>query len=119
MGKWLAALKQNENNKSGHLQNPQNPPSEGFEGFEGLGLGDAANLSAPKATAGHGILKRPVSGECKNSFPDPEDLHDLYEERAAIMEYDAGMSRADAEAAARADVLANRPGQSGRMAESR
>lgn len=36
----------------------------------------------------------PMIGKC------PEDLIDLYEERAAILEYDAGMSRRDAEARA-------------------
>jgi hypothetical protein len=109
VGKWLAALKQSENTKSGHLQNLQNPPSEGFEGFEGLSSGDNANFPAPKATAWHGVLKMPVSKVCKDSFPNPDDLHDLYEERAAIMEYDAGMSRAEAEAAAWADVFGGCP----------
>jgi len=33
----------------------------------------------------------------------------MYEERAAIMEYDAGMSRAEAEVAAWAVVFGNRP----------
>jgi hypothetical protein len=33
----------------------------------------------------------------------------MYEERAAIMEYDVGMSRAEAEAAAWADVFGSRP----------
>jgi hypothetical protein len=36
---------------------------------------------------------------------DAADLRESYEERAAIMEYEAGMSRADAEAAAWADVF--------------
>ncbi len=65
-----------------------------------------------KASPAHGVLKVlkvPVSRECRNSFPDPDALHDRYKERAAIMEYDAGMSRAEAEAAAWADVFGNRP----------
>jgi hypothetical protein len=37
--------------------------------------------------------------------PDKDDARDAYEERAAIMEYDGGLSRADAEAAARAAIL--------------
>jgi hypothetical protein len=103
----------NENTKIADLQNLQNPPSEGFEGFERLCLGDTGNFPAPKATAWDGVLKMPVSRECKNSLPDPDYLHDLYEERAAIMEYDAGMSRGDAEAAAWADVFGTRPRPSG------
>ena len=41
---------------------------------------------------------------------DAADLREMYEERAAIMEYDAGMSRAEAEAAAWADVFGKRGG---------
>jgi hypothetical protein len=38
---------------------------------------------------------------------DAADLREMYEERAAIMEYDADMSRAEAEAAAWTDVFYN------------
>jgi hypothetical protein len=37
------------------------------------------------------------------------DVCEMYEERAAIMEYDAGMSRAEAEETAWADVFGNHP----------
>jgi hypothetical protein len=40
---------------------------------------------------------------------DAADLREVYEERAAIMEYDAGMSRAEAEAAACVDVFGSHP----------
>ena len=36
-----------------------------------------------------------------------EDLRDRYEERAAIMEFDGGLPRADAEKLAMQDVLGN------------
>jgi hypothetical protein len=39
---------------------------------------------------------------------DESDLIDAYEKRAAIMEYDGGMSRKDAEALAWAEVFGNR-----------
>lgn len=35
----------------------------------------------------------------------PTDLREMYEERAAIMEYDAGVSRAEAEAAAWSEIF--------------
>ncbi len=42
----------------------------------------------------------------------PDEL-DAWQERAAIMQYDAGMTREQAEAAALADVLAMREGRPG------
>jgi hypothetical protein len=51
---------------------------------------------------------------------DAADFREMYEERAAIMEYDAGMSRAQAEAEAWTDVFCNRPyGRASDPAESR
>lgn len=49
------------------------------------------------------------ASEQKQNFSDgDDDLQMLFEERAAIMEFDGDMSRADAEASAWADVIGNR-----------
>ena len=45
----------------------------------------------------------------KNGIWDAAERREMYEERAAIIEYDAGLSRAEAEAAAWADVFGGRP----------
>jgi hypothetical protein len=52
-------------------------------------------------------LLAPVAPENSVAI-DESDLIDAYEERAAIVEYDGGMSRKDAEALAWAEVFGNR-----------
>lgn len=92
MGRWLAALKKHENLPETNLQNPQKPPKPIFEGFEGAASDNLANFS-DDAVALLGGLSVPVSGKSENLHPDP----DAHEERAAILEYDAGLSRAEAD----------------------
>jgi len=92
MGRWLAALKKHENPPETNRQNPQKCPEPIFVGF----VGDASshnqkNSDAPEAFLS--VLSVPVSGKSENSQPDPH----AYEERAAILEYDAGLCRSDAE----------------------
>jgi hypothetical protein len=58
---------------------------------------DIQTVASVAAVAGH----HPSYG-----IWDAANLHEMYEERAAIMEFDAGMSRAEAEAEAWVDVLA-------------
>jgi hypothetical protein len=43
------------------------------------------------------------------TVPDADDIHEWWQERAAIMEYDGGLSRAEAEAAAWARVSTRHP----------
>jgi hypothetical protein len=91
MGKWLSALraveKQSENATNVDLQNPQNPPKVGFEGFEG-----SPSWPFPDFRVGW----------------DAADWHFAYEERAAILEYDEGLPRADAEALAAEQIATER-----------
>lgn len=83
---WLERLKALRHEGSGlpsHRQNRQNP---GFVSFD-----------------------RPEEARIPSSEgADPEAAREAFEERAAIMEYDGGLSRTDAEQAARA--LVNRVG---------
>lgn len=105
----LVALKKHKTAKSEHPQNPQNLRGEGFEGSEDLHSNDVRYFSASKTSAAHEILKvlrAPVSQKCESSC---SDFREMYQERAAIMEYDGGMSRAEAEAAAWADIFGSDP----------
>jgi hypothetical protein len=86
-------------------QNPQNPPTQGFEGFEGS-LGSAF-LSSSIPPAG---LPKPAGG----AAIEEEAPRDRLEERAAILEFDGGLSRTEAEAVAGREMAA---GTYGRQAE--
>lgn len=69
MGKWLAALKNNETVESA---NPRNLPGDGFEGFEGTRSGADANFIDPRGDDAEGVLKVlrvKVSRECGISAP--------------------------------------------------
>jgi hypothetical protein len=76
-------------------QNPQNPPTQGFEGFEGS-LGSAF-LSSSIPPAG---LPKPAGG----AAIEEEAPRDRLEERAAILEFDGGLPRTEAEAFADRDT---------------
>lgn len=82
MSRWLTALKNFENAQSGNLQNPQNLSEGGFEGFEGSPSGHISKIFRPSE----------------------DDLWVSFEERAAILEYDGGFSREEAERLARAEI---------------
>lgn len=52
-------------------------------------------------------MKRNLLADLSRAFIEnmPEEIREAYEERAAIMEFNAGLSRQDAEAAAFNDVM--------------
>jgi hypothetical protein len=62
-----------------------------------------ATLAAEKATVIDFLSGKNVPAGVPAS-PDPEDLRTAFEERAAILEYDAGLSREEAERQATAEV---------------
>jgi hypothetical protein len=62
-----------------------------------------ATLAAEKATVIDFLSGKDVPAGVPAS-PDPEDLRAAFEERAAILEYDAGLSREEAEQQATAEV---------------
>ncbi len=70
----------------------------------GKGMATVATVALPAPMAS--ILSRFVLG--RSSIPTPESdalgLTELFEERAAIREFDGGLSRVDAEILAREDV---------------
>lgn len=90
-------------------QNPQHPQGVPTTNANG-DLADA-EATARDAEFGHRLsacmreLGQPVAAVAAEPSTDlPEALREAVEERAAILEHDAGMSRAEAEAAARAQV---------------
>jgi hypothetical protein len=96
MGRWLDALKKHENAQEDHPQNPQKLPKKDFEGFEGPSSGEVEEYSKHDERAPASFLKAsrtPLSGETLSSYDSDGDS----EERAAILEYDAGLSRDEAE----------------------
>ncbi|MBN9241911.1 MAG: hypothetical protein J0I98_03875 [Mesorhizobium sp.] len=99
MGRWLAALKKHENAEIENRQNPQKSPEPIFVGFVGAASAHTQNNpDAPEAFLS--VLSVPVSGESKNSQLDL----DAVEERAAILEYDDGLHRAEAERQVAAEI---------------
>lgn len=101
MGRWLAALKKHESGPEPNRQNRQNPLLDSSVSFVSPGIGVRASFSEPPPASGVGVLSVlsvPVWGENENSSaPDPDDLKASFAERAAILEYDAGLPRAEAE----------------------
>ena len=103
MGRWLTALKKHE---SPPETNRQNPFSDSSVSFVSLLSEDFANYSDPRGDNGKGVLSVPVSRECEIS---PADRQADFEERAAILECDGGLSRADAERQAATETRQIRP----------
>ena len=87
MGRWLAALqsgdKKIEKGTSVDPQNHQNRNGRGYEGFEGGLTPPSANFLA---------------------HWDNEDWQAAFDERAAILEFDEGLTRAEAEHHARQEI---------------
>ncbi|MFG1277888.1 hypothetical protein [Xanthobacter autotrophicus] len=75
-----------ENAPGQNRQNPQNRTGVGFEGFVG---------SSPER----------ITHFSRLTGWDAEDWQAAFDERAAVLEYDAGLRRADAERIARAEVF--------------
>lgn len=97
MGRWLAALKKHENPLVTNRQNRQNPVSGGSVSFVSPSSEDFASFSDRRDGDADGVLSVlsvPVSRESEIS---PADHQADFEERAAILECDAGLCRADAE----------------------
>jgi hypothetical protein len=90
MARWLAALRNDEKKSEiatdENPQNPQNSPG-GFEGFEGRRPEPFSNF------------------HCKGwAVWDEEDWQTAFDERAAILEYDGGLTRSEASRLARQQV---------------
>lgn len=101
MGRWLAALKKHESGQEPNRQNRQNPLFDGSVSFVSSDIGVRASFPEPIPARADGVLSVlsvPVWGENENSSaPDPDDLKASFAERAAILEYDDGLPRAEAE----------------------
>lgn len=97
MGKWLSALKKIKNGKNPNTQNPQNYQKGGFDGFEG-------SEYEQKQKKNNGGYLYDDGGDCLHD----DDQRDQIEEQAAILEYDGGYSRDEAERIAMGnDLLSN------------
>lgn len=101
MGRWITALKKREIASKTNRQNPQNPSVLGSGGFGG------ALPQDPVETLARNFAPLPVrvpehAGRSISSAD--HDLWVEFEERAAILEYDGGYSREEAEALARLEV---------------
>jgi hypothetical protein len=121
MGRWLAALR-NDQKKSEiatdeNRQNPQNPTDSGFEGFEGSRSGAFAEIAVPPSKGFEGF-EGSQSGQIQNfahliddrSGWDDEDWQVAFDERAAILEFDEGFPREEAELLARHEIEDQRKG---------
>ena len=98
MGRWIDALKKLENADMGSRQNRQNPREPGFVSFVSSTSEQNTNFS-----------EAPDNGARRYADWTDEARRDLYEERAAIMEFDGWLTRGEAEAAAWGEVLGDRP----------
>jgi hypothetical protein len=83
-------------------QNPQNPPNRGFEGFEGPLHSSFLPTTAPTELPGSENSHEPLGGAF--AAIEEEARHDRFEERAAILEFDEGLPRSEAEAIARQET---------------
>lgn len=120
MGRWLAALrvdeKKPETATDANRQNPQNPPEQGFGGFGGSSSEEIKKFT-PETGEGFGGFGGSASGHIQNfySLPDragwdDEDWQAAFDERAAILEFDAGLTRAEAERLAGVEITEQRKG---------
>lgn len=78
-------------------------------GFPGRSVATVASVAGAGRNSDIQTVAAVASHHPNHGIWKAADLREVYEERAAIMEYDAGMSRAEAEAAAWVDVFGNRP----------
>jgi hypothetical protein len=113
MGKWLAALrtseKKSENATDANPQNHQNPSEGGFGGFEGNRSSAFAKIHGVDREGFEGFEGSPSEAFPIFQYPDhtgwdEEDWQVAFEERAAILEYDEGLSRPDAARLARQQI---------------
>ena len=100
MGRWIAALKKREKATQPNRQNPQNLSDRGFVGFVGAGPGHIAEILKPDGSIAIGLpdhAGKPASAADHDRWVE-------FEERAAILEYDGGFSREEAEVLARREI---------------
>jgi hypothetical protein len=107
-GKWLAALRTSERNQKdaagANRQNPQNLPEAGSGGF---GSSRSSDLTEIRGDDGAGFGG--FGGSASRHFHDrrewdEEDWRAVFEERAAILEFDEGLSRCEAAHLARQQI---------------
>ena len=127
MSRWIDALKKLENAEMGNRQNRQNPRELGFVSSVSSPSGrirknsvsaGPTNRASPKSADGGFVSFVSSAFEQNTNFSEPRDdgagryadwtdeaLRDLFDERAAIMEFDGGLTRQQAEAAAWREVF--------------
>jgi hypothetical protein len=105
MNRYLAKLASVDEKRAypSNPQNPQNPRKLGFEGFEGS-LSNAFLPLAIPPTELPGTPESNRAGAEHTTAVEEEARHDSFEERAAILEFDGGLPRADAEAIAHREM---------------
>ncbi|RTL96155.1 hypothetical protein EJV44_11290 [Ancylobacter aquaticus] len=120
MGRWTARLRQAEKIQECGITRPDEtdntPTAVGFGSFVSSSGEQIQKFStpAPAEDAGGSVsFVSDPSGRFRVFFSEPDrsewggdDWQAAYEERAAILEYDAGMPRAEAEAMARDEISA-------------
>lgn len=94
MNRWIAALKKHEIGPETECQKCQNSSGGAFGTFGTASPERNTNFSEPRA-----------EGAGRHADWTDEALRDLFEERAAIMEFDGGLTRVAAEEAARLGTL--------------
>lgn len=94
MNRWIAALKKRETGPETECQKCQNPSRGTFGTF--------GTASSERNTIFSGD---PDIGAARYVAWTEEARRDLYEERAAIMEFDGGMTREEADATAWQEVI--------------
>jgi hypothetical protein len=129
MNTYLAKLKAAEFARKRHPEAPSKPSEPGIEGFEGdAGRGflekspSASSLQKPSARPRE--LRPVIRRDPQKPDPaaDAEAWRDRYEERCGILEYDHGLPRPKAEAAAFENIVIEwidahpEPSQAGRCA---
>lgn len=114
MGRWLDALRKDKNLQNAPKANPQNHQnpctgsSEGFEGYRSMRF-QKNNLEPGSAFDGfEGAPSGPFRIFTDFYGWDEEDWQFAFEERAAILEFDDGLSRPQAEAVAKEQIAGQR-----------
>lgn len=93
MNRWIATLKKHGNAPETQRQKCQNAPWRTY-GTSGTASSERnTDFSEPRGNGTRRYADWTVEGR-----------RDLYEERAAIMEFDGGLTREEAEAAARSEI---------------
>ena len=120
MGKWLSQLQKNQDTSASGTDKTDKTPSQEVSSVlsvrpRGVFRNFSGNANAP-AEGSVSFVSSP-SGHIQNfySLPyragwDEEDWQAAFDERAAILEFDGGLSRADAERLAGQEIAEQRKG---------